>query len=94
MYGKARCPKGAVVKRAVGPHKRAIWYVDRYITPQGAANRRELGFEEEDEETRQYLNVSFAEKDEAKKLGAKWDAGAKKWYRPPGVSAQLFSKWL
>jgi DNA polymerase III epsilon subunit-like protein len=45
-------------------------------------------------EKRQYLNVSFAEKDEAKKLGAKWDAGAKKWYRPPGVPQQFFTKWL
>jgi hypothetical protein len=27
-----------------------------------------------------YLNVPFAEKDEAKALGAWWDAGKKKWY--------------
>ena len=27
-----------------------------------------------------YLNVDFKDKDEAKKLGAKWDANAKKWY--------------
>ena len=27
-----------------------------------------------------YLNVPFAKKDEAKELGAKWDASKKKWY--------------
>lgn len=27
-----------------------------------------------------YLNVPFAEKDLAKKLGAKWDGSLKKWY--------------
>jgi hypothetical protein len=27
-----------------------------------------------------YLNVPFARKDEAKQLGAKWDASKKKWY--------------
>ena len=27
-----------------------------------------------------YLNVSFARKDEAKSLGAKWDSSKKKWY--------------
>ena len=27
-----------------------------------------------------YLNVPYSEKDEAKKLGAKWDAKNKKWY--------------
>lgn len=27
-----------------------------------------------------YLNVPFAEKDFAKRYGAKWDAAAKKWY--------------
>jgi len=27
-----------------------------------------------------YLNVPYREKDEAKRYGAKWDAGAKKWF--------------
>ncbi|MFI3136422.1 MAG: DUF5710 domain-containing protein, partial [Methylococcaceae bacterium] len=27
-----------------------------------------------------YLNVPFAQKDEAKALGARWDAAQKKWY--------------
>ncbi|MGN1393717.1 MAG: DUF5710 domain-containing protein [Succinivibrionaceae bacterium] len=41
-----------------------------------------------------YLNVSYAEKDEAKSLGAKWDAEARKWYVPFGVDVNLFKKWL
>ncbi len=40
-----------------------------------------------------YLNVPFAEKDNAKKLGAKWDATKRKWYVPYGLDANLFSQW-
>ena len=40
-----------------------------------------------------YLNVSYAEKDEAKKLGAKWDPAKKKWYMPMSMNIELFSKW-
>ena len=40
------------------------------------------------------LDVPFKEKDEAKSLGAKWDAGAKKWYAPDGANLALFSAWL
>lgn len=39
------------------------------------------------------LNVPYAEKDEAKRLGAKWDATRKKWYVPDGVNAEPFSRW-
>lgn len=31
---------------------------------------------------KQYLNVPYAEREEAKKKGAKWDPVAKKWYMP------------
>lgn len=40
------------------------------------------------------LKVPYAEKDEAKCLGAKWDAARKKWYVPAGVDAELFSRWI
>ena len=39
------------------------------------------------------LNVPFAEKDEAKRLGASWDAARKKWYVPQGVDPAPFSRW-
>jgi hypothetical protein len=39
------------------------------------------------------LCVPFSQKDEAKALGAKWDAVQKIWYVPDGVDAKLFSKW-
>ena len=32
---------------------------------------------------RVYLTVPYAEKDDAKALGAKWDREAKSWYAPP-----------
>jgi len=40
-----------------------------------------------------YLNVPYAEKDAAKALGAKWDAGKKKWYAPNDLDFLLFEKW-
>ena len=40
------------------------------------------------------LNVPYAEKDSARALGAKWDAGKKKWYVPAGVVATPFAKWI
>jgi hypothetical protein len=40
-----------------------------------------------------YLKVPFAEKDEAKALGARWDAAKKKWYVPAGKDPELFSQW-
>jgi hypothetical protein len=31
---------------------------------------------------RVYLSVPFSEKEEAKRLGARWDGGARLWYAP------------
>lgn len=39
------------------------------------------------------LAVPFAEKDEAKKLGARWNAERRSWYVPPGIDISLFSRW-
>ena len=39
------------------------------------------------------LAVPFAEKDAAKKLGARWNAERRSWYVPPGVNVSLFSRW-
>ena len=36
------------------------------------------------------LKIPFAEKDQAKKLGARWDAGRKLWYIE-GLDPALFS---
>lgn len=42
-----------------------------------------------------YLNVPYAEKDEAKALGARWNPRAKKWYFDGDRSDYIrFSKWL
>ena len=41
-----------------------------------------------------YLDCPFDEKDECKKLGAKWDPSVKKWYVPDGLDIQLFAKWF
>lgn len=39
------------------------------------------------------LAVPFAEKDAAKKLGARWNAERKSWYVPPGTDVTLFKRW-
>lgn len=40
------------------------------------------------------LNVPFAEKNAAKKLGAKWNGEKKKWYVPAGLDPAPFLKWI
>ena len=40
------------------------------------------------------LNVPFAEKDDAKKLGAKWDPINKVWYVVDPLDLSLFIYWL
>ena len=44
--------------------------------------------------TNSNLKVPFNEKDQAKSLGARWNAEAKLWYVPQGVDAAPFEKWL
>ncbi|HYD97228.1 MAG TPA: DUF5710 domain-containing protein [Noviherbaspirillum sp.] len=39
------------------------------------------------------IAVPFAEKDAAKKLGARWNAERRSWYVPPGTDASLFKRW-
>lgn len=41
-----------------------------------------------------FLNVPYAEKDEARALGARWNPGRKRWYVPAGVALEPFAKWL
>ncbi|MFZ2405174.1 MAG: DUF5710 domain-containing protein [Methylobacter sp.] len=40
-----------------------------------------------------YLNVPFAQKDDAKALGARWDAIQKKWFVPADKDITLFARW-
>ena len=40
------------------------------------------------------LKVPFNEKDQAKSLGARWNAETKLWYVPQGVEEAPFEKWL
>lgn len=41
-----------------------------------------------------YLYVPYKDKDEAKKLGAKWDKEYKSWYADKGADLNKLSKWL
>ncbi len=40
------------------------------------------------------LNVPFMEKEDAKRLGARWNAATKRWYIPNGTDHELFLRWL
>ena len=40
------------------------------------------------------LNVPFHEKDDAKRLGARWDAARKTWFLPACTKTAPFAKWL
>ena len=44
--------------------------------------------------TRVELDCPYAEKDEAKRLGAQWDAERRVWWVPPGVELAPFARWL
>ncbi len=46
------------------------------------------------DDSKVYLAVPYAEKNEAKSLGAKWDKAAKSWYAPSSVDSSLFAKWM
>ena len=41
-----------------------------------------------------WLRVPFAEKEEAKALGARWNRSARKWYAPLGVDVGPLQKWM
>jgi hypothetical protein len=41
-----------------------------------------------------YLSTPKEEKDEAKKLGARWDWEIKRWWVPPELDWKLFRRWL
>ena len=40
------------------------------------------------------LRVPYAEKNDAKKLGARWDPEQQTWYVPPGLEIDPFGRWL
>jgi hypothetical protein len=44
--------------------------------------------------SKNFLDVPFESKDEAKILGAKWDSEAKKWFIPEGLDTKPFDKFL
>lgn len=41
-----------------------------------------------------YIDVPYAQKDEAKLLGARWDVEARRWYITDKQDVLLFSKWF
>ena len=54
----------------------------------------ESGQDEKRENKKTYIHVPYAQKNEAKKLGARWDQHEKSWFIGPNSDRQLFQKWL
>ena len=46
------------------------------------------------EANRYYIKCPYKEKEEVKKLGAKWDSERKQWYYTDSQKADLFQKWM
>jgi hypothetical protein len=42
---------------------------------------------------REYIAVPYEQKDDARRLGARWDAAARTWYVPEGVASERFARW-
>jgi hypothetical protein len=40
------------------------------------------------------LQVPFTDKEEARRLGARWDRERKTWYIPEGLEHHAFEQWL
>ena len=64
-------------------HKREISH-----TQEATAVKEQIPREE-----RIYLAVPYEERDQAKAIGAKWDAVKKAWYVGPGVEPEKIAKW-
>lgn len=41
-----------------------------------------------------YVQIPYADREQAKMLGAKWDKDQKSWYIPEGVNTALFARWM
>ena len=76
--------------------KSTHWFRDIFLWEAGfPSSKRAQTFstpQKVDEKT--YLNCPFAEKDECKALGGRWDPDVKKWYVQGTISIEKFSKWL
>ncbi|MDR1519979.1 MAG: DUF5710 domain-containing protein, partial [Planctomycetota bacterium] len=69
-------------------------YADMVTAEYRRQTGREAEVQEPARENRQYINVPYPDRREARALGAQWDGEAKSWYVPPGVEAgALTVKW-
>ena len=62
-------------------------------TPASAARKAASPVVHGNAEAILYLDVPFAEKDQVKRLGAKWDGAMRKWYIPHGMDVHIFKRW-
>lgn len=72
------------------------WYIpdDQDESKFSKWERHDPSVKVESNATRIYLNVPFAEKDEARKATARWDGDKKQWYYLSDQDSSLFSKWF
>jgi ribonuclease HI len=69
--------------------------VDNIVTKIQDKDKPKKTYYENDDNDLLYLNCPFAEKDEVKKLGARWNVGKKKWtVKDTPENQEKFSKWM
>ena len=61
--------------------------------PTRARQQRRTGTQRAARDPREYLTVPYEQKDTAKRLGARWDPGAQRWYIPAGIDPAPFARW-
>lgn len=98
-------PEGYEAKPLLLPHFN-LWGVGGVWAEKGKEKRREemqiaYGYKDMRKLERQrkrtmvtYLDVPFAEKDEAKRLGARWNVARKKWYIQDIEDLTPFMRWM
>ena len=72
------------------------WFRDIFLWEDSVpSGQREQTFDTSKKvEEKTYLNCPFAEKDECKALGGRWDPNLKKWYVQGMMDLDKFRKWL
>ena len=58
-------------------------------------NQQNNGYQQQvDPQDRIYLRVPYAEKDEAKSYGARWDPARRQWYIDSSIDTTSLKKWM
>ena len=92
-YAEQWLERGAAAARAAGSERDALPNVTRSPQPTSAQSSEVAMPSTAERVERVYLAVPYADKEQAKALGARWDRDAKAWYAPPGADLAPLAAW-